>query len=67
MNDNGGTAGCDVFDAGMRGRKGSAWEGGTRAASFWRWPGAVRPGASDALTAHVDVFRTFATLAGARL
>ena len=67
MNDNGGTAGCEVFDAGLRGRKGSAWEGGTRAASFWRWPGAVRPGVSDALTAHLDVFRTLATLAGARL
>jgi arylsulfatase A-like enzyme len=67
MNDNGGTFGIEVFDAGLRGRKGSAWEGGTRAASFWRWPGAIRPGVRDALTAHLDVFRTLATIAGARL
>jgi arylsulfatase len=67
MNDNGGTVGCGVFEAGLRGRKGTAWEGGTRAASFWRWPGAIRPGVSDALTAHLDVFRTLATLAGAKL
>ncbi len=67
MNDNGGTAGCEIYNAGMRGKKGTAWEGGTRAASFWRWPGAIQPGDCDALTAHMDVFRTFATLAGAKL
>ncbi len=42
MNDNGGTAGVKVFNAGMRGEKVTPWEGGTRAASFWRWPGTLQ-------------------------
>lgn len=67
MNDNGGTAGVKVFNAGMRGSKGSAWIGGTHAYSFWRWPGKFQPGDCDALTAHVDVFRTIATATGAKL
>lgn len=67
MNDNGGTAGVKVFNAGMRGSKGSPWLGGTRAISFWRWPGTLKPGESDALTAHIDFFRTAAEIAGAPL
>jgi arylsulfatase len=43
MNDNGTAAGETVFNAGMRGKKGSPWLGGTRAASFWRWPGTLTP------------------------
>ncbi len=38
MTDNGGTAGVDVYNAGMRGRKGSNYEGGHRAACFFRYP-----------------------------
>jgi arylsulfatase A-like enzyme len=68
MNDNGGfPPACKIFNAGMSGSKNTAWEGGTRAASFWYWPGGVRPGISDALTAHLDVFPTLAELAGAKL
>ncbi len=67
MNDNGGTAGTPVFNAGMRGRKVTPWLGGTRAISFWRWPGAFKPGDVGALTAHIDFFPTIAELAGARL
>ena len=67
MNDNGGTAGVPVFDAGLRGRKGTAYQGGIRAASFWRWPGTLSPAAVDALAAHVDVFPTLAELAGVTL
>ncbi len=67
MNDNGGTAGTKVFNAGMRGAKGGPWLGGTRAMSFWRWPGHFNPADCSALTAHVDVFRTWAALAGASL
>lgn len=67
MNDNGGTAGCDVFNAGMRGRKVTPHNGGTRGMSLWRWPGTLRPGAVTALTAHIDVFATLAELAGAPL
>lgn len=67
MNDNGGTAGANVFNAGMRGSKGTPWLGGTRAASFWRWPGTLRPATVDRLAAHIDVFPTLAELAGAKL
>ncbi len=56
-----------VFNAAMRGSKGTPWLGGTRAASFWRWPGMFRPADVDRLTAHVDVFPTLAELAGGEL
>jgi arylsulfatase len=67
MNDNGTAAGTPVFAAGMRGQKGSAWLGGTRANSFWRWPGTLRPAAVSALTAHIDFFPTVAEIVGAKL
>jgi arylsulfatase len=67
MNDNGGTVGCKIFNAGMRGQKGTAWEGGTRASSFWRWPGTLKSADVDRLTAHVDVFPTLAEIAGVKL
>jgi len=67
MNDNGGTKGVKVFSAGMRGAKVTPWLGGTRSASFWRWPGTLAPGDRSALTAHVDVFRTLTELAGVSL
>ena len=45
--DNGGTAGTKIFNAGMRGSKGSPYQGGTRAAAFFRWPaGGIPAGAS---------------------
>ena len=67
MNDNGGTAGTPVFNAGMRGQKVTPWMGGTRASSFWRWPGTLKPADCDRLTAHIDFFPTLAELAGAKL
>jgi arylsulfatase len=67
MNDNGGTVGVPVFNAGMRGQKVTPWLGGTRAASFWRWPGRIQPGDIGALTAHIDVFPTLAEIAGVTL
>ncbi len=67
MNDNGGTAGVKVYNAGMRGDKGSAYVGGTRAASFWHWTGTLKPGDCKALTAHIDLFPTLAEMAGASL
>ena len=67
MNDNGGTAGVQVFNAGMRGSKNSPWLGGTRAASFWRWPGTFKPADVGALAANIDFFPTIAELAGAKL
>jgi arylsulfatase len=67
MNDNGGTAGVSVFNAGMHGAKGTAWLGGTHASSFWRWPGMIQPADCNALTAHIDLFRTLAAIAGAKI
>jgi arylsulfatase A-like enzyme len=67
MNDNGTAAGSPVFNAGMRGTKGTAFLGGTRASSFWRWPGKIKSGTSKALAAHIDVFPTLAKVAGVTL
>lgn len=67
MNDNGGTAGVPVWNAGMRGAKVTAWLGGTRASSFWRWPGTIQPADCGVLAAHIDFFPTVAEIAGAKL
>jgi len=67
MNDNGGTGGVEVFNAGMRGMKVTPWLGGTRAASFWRWPGRLKPADCPRLAAHLDFFPTVAEIAGAKL
>ena len=67
MNDNGGTVGVKVHNAGMRAQKGTPWIGGTRASSFWRWPGTLKPADCDRLAAHIDFFPTLAELAGAKL
>jgi arylsulfatase len=64
MNDNGGTAGVKVFNAGMRGRKTEYYDGGHRAICFARWPnGKLRkPGDVDALTQVQDVLPTLIEL-----
>src|SRR5690606_12907135 len=57
-----------LFAAGLRAGKGSPYEGGTRVPAFWRWKGVLAEGKDvDALTAHVDLFDTFAELAGAKV
>jgi arylsulfatase len=67
MNDNGHSIG-NLYNAGMHGTKGTPYEGGTRAASFWRWPGTLPSGVDvGTLTAHLDLFPTLAELAGATL
>jgi arylsulfatase A-like enzyme len=67
MNDNGETEGLDVYNAGMRGCKCTIWEGGTRAMSFWKWPGHWKPRVVNNLTAHLDVLPTLCELAGAQI
>ena len=66
MNDNGGTVGVPLWNAGMRGEKVTPWEGGTRGLVL-RWPGALKPADVDRLAAHIDVFPTLAELAGAKV
>lgn len=57
-----------LFTAGFKTGKGSPYEGGTRVPSFWRWKGVLGEGVDiDALTAHLDLFPTFAELTGAKL
>jgi len=54
--------------AGLRAGKGSPYEGGTRVPSFWRWKGVLGEGRDiNNLAAHIDLFATFAELAGARI
>ena len=67
MTDNGGTGGVRVFNAGMRGAKATPYQGGTRVPAFFRWPGTLTPGDVDKLTAHIDIFPTFAELTGAAI
>lgn len=67
MNDNGGTAGTKVFNAGMRAQKGTPWLGGTRASSFWRWPARLQPADVPGLAAHIDFLPTLADVVGVKL
>jgi arylsulfatase A-like enzyme len=64
MTDNGSAAGN--FSAGMRGIKGSAYEGGHRAPLFVRWPAAKWKTARDVaqLTCHLDLLPTLVELCG---
>lgn len=56
------------FDAGLKGGKSSADEGGTRVPSFWMWKGHLEEGIDiPALAAHIDLYRTFCDLAGAEI
>ena len=65
MTDNGGTAGTKEYNAGMRGQKGTPWEGGTRVPCFVRYGDRFPAGERTQLTAHVDLFPTLTGLAGA--
>ena len=67
MNDNGGTCGVDAFNADMRGDKGMAWLGGTRAYAFWRLPGVLEPRDVTESCAHIDVLPTLAEVASASI
>ena len=64
MNDNGGTGGVDVYNAGMRGKKGSNYDGGHRAACFIRWPGGklISPQNLSYATQIQDLLPTFINL-----
>jgi arylsulfatase A-like enzyme len=71
MTDNGTTAGWiapkekyPYFNVGMRGWKGSAWDGGHRVPCFWHWPKGNLTGGRDVpeLTAHFDILPTLVDL-----
>ena len=54
------------FNAGMRGRKASIFDGGHRVPFFIRWPDGGLDGGwdIDTLSVHVDLFPTLAELCG---
>jgi len=57
-----------AWNAGMKGTKDTNWEGGTHVPSFWYWKGVLGEGVDiSALTAHIDLYRTFCQLAGAEV
>ena len=80
MTDNGSSGGCVCdaegrvergFNAGMRGKKGSYYEGGHRVPFFIRWPGGGIGGVDsnggrnvDELAHHIDILPTLAELCG---
>jgi len=47
--------------------KGTLYEGGTRVCAFANWPGHIKPGTVVELIHAVDIFPTFAALAGASM
>jgi len=68
MTDNGGepAGNSQRFSAGMRGWKGSMYDGGHRVPCFIRWPGGGLEGGRDVtrLTAHIDLLPTFIEMCG---
>ena len=57
--------GYPFFNAGMKGMKGSADEGGVRVPFLVRWDGHWKAGRDfDTVSAHIDVLPTFAAIAG---
>ena len=66
MSDNGGVS--KFWKGGMRGNKGSVYEGGVRSPFFARWPGTITAGGVvNGQASHVDLLPTFCELAGAPL
>jgi arylsulfatase A-like enzyme len=60
MTDNGPACGkTPRFNAGMRGQKGTVYEGGIRVPCFMRWPGRIAPDSEiPTLAAHIDLLPT---------
>jgi arylsulfatase A-like enzyme len=53
----------DRYNGGMRGRKGSVDEGGTRVPAYFYWKGQILPGSKlNMLAAHIDLLPTLASI-----
>jgi arylsulfatase A-like enzyme len=53
------------YNAGMRGRKGTVYQGGIRVPFFVRWPVRIRAGLKiDRIAAHIDILPTLLDFAG---
>jgi arylsulfatase len=56
------------YNAGLKGRKNSPFEGGTHVPMYWQWAGVLEKDVDiDKLTAHLDLYPTFSELAGVNL
>jgi arylsulfatase A len=65
FSDNG--ANTDRYNAGMRGRKGSVHEGGTRVPLWVQWPARFKePRVIKEVSAHIDLFPTLLELCGVK-
>jgi arylsulfatase A-like enzyme len=66
MTDNGGTAGVNLFNAGLRGRKTTYYEGGHRVPCWVRWPNGQfgEPRDVKAPTQNTDLLPTLCELCG---
>ena len=63
--DNGSALGSKIFNAGMKGGKGSAHEGGSRTPLFMRLPDKIKAGVDvDKMARHYDVVPTLVEFAG---
>ncbi len=51
----------------LRGAKGTGWEGGPGVPAIFNWPGKIKPAVSSAFAVNLDLYSTFAELAGAQL
>lgn len=55
------------YNAGMRGRKGTVYQGGIRVPCFWRWPARIAPGTRiDRAAAHIDLLPSIVEVCGLR-
>jgi arylsulfatase A-like enzyme len=48
----------------LRGEKATSWEGGNRVPAIFRWPGRIKPAVVNDIAANLDLYATFAALAG---
>ncbi len=55
------------FNAGYKSGKGSSGEGGSHVPCFWYWKNKLPATDVKALTAHIDLYKTFVDLAGASI
>lgn len=51
----------------LRGEKSTNWEGGQRVPAIFRWTGKIKPGVVSDIGANLDLYATFAALAGGEL
>jgi arylsulfatase len=67
MNDNGGTAGTNHYNANLRGSKLSPYQGGIKAMSLWYWSNHLKAQKINQPAAHIDILPTLAAITQADL